>query len=104
MGPHTEGAAISDLDGIHTLTCALMLLNTDLHGHVSWGGGEERCPLTDSPRLSGASPFSSPLPETYCLGAMLLQQTGELGSVASRHGPALVYPADTGLSPTQAEQ
>lgn len=41
MGPHTEGAAISDLDGIHTLTCALMLLNTDLHGHVSWGGGEE---------------------------------------------------------------
>uniref|UniRef100_A0A8C5U884 SEC7 domain-containing protein n=1 Tax=Malurus cyaneus samueli TaxID=2593467 RepID=A0A8C5U884_9PASS len=22
-------------DGIHTLTCALMLLNTDLHGHVS---------------------------------------------------------------------
>lgn len=63
MGPHTEGAAISDLDGIHTLTCALMLLNTDLHGHVSWGG------------LLGASPFSSPLPETYCLGAMLLQQT-----------------------------
>lgn len=69
MGPHTEGAAISDLDGIHTLTCALMLLNTDLHGHVSWGGGEERCPLTDSPRLLGASPFSSPLPETHCLGA-----------------------------------
>lgn len=30
---------LSDLDGIHTLTCALMLLNTDLHGHVSWGGG-----------------------------------------------------------------
>uniref|UniRef100_A0A8B9PP57 SEC7 domain-containing protein n=1 Tax=Apteryx owenii TaxID=8824 RepID=A0A8B9PP57_APTOW len=23
-------------DGIHTLTCALMLLNTDLHGHSSW--------------------------------------------------------------------
>uniref|UniRef100_A0A8C3XT03 Pleckstrin and Sec7 domain containing 2 n=1 Tax=Chelydra serpentina TaxID=8475 RepID=A0A8C3XT03_CHESE len=22
-------------DGIHTLTCALMLLNTDLHGHVT---------------------------------------------------------------------
>lgn len=21
-------------DGAHTLTCALMLLNTDLHGHV----------------------------------------------------------------------
>ncbi|MGH0150783.1 UNVERIFIED_CONTAM: hypothetical protein FKN15_048517 [Acipenser sinensis] len=27
-------------DGVHTLTCALMLLNTDLHGHVS--EGEER--------------------------------------------------------------
>lgn len=38
LGAHTEGASISDLDGIHTLTCALMLLNTDLHGHVSWGG------------------------------------------------------------------
>lgn len=25
----------SPLDGAHTLTCALMLLNTDLHGHVS---------------------------------------------------------------------
>uniref|UniRef100_A0A4W5P2Y5 SEC7 domain-containing protein n=1 Tax=Hucho hucho TaxID=62062 RepID=A0A4W5P2Y5_9TELE len=23
-----------DDDGAHTLTCALMLLNTDLHGHV----------------------------------------------------------------------
>lgn len=22
------------VDGAHTLTCALMLLNTDLHGHV----------------------------------------------------------------------
>lgn len=31
----------SPLDGAHTLTCALMLLNTDLHGHVSelwWEG------------------------------------------------------------------
>lgn len=28
-------------DGIHTLTCALMLLNTDLHGHVSAGGEEK---------------------------------------------------------------
>ncbi|XP_048361528.1 PH and SEC7 domain-containing protein 1 isoform X2 [Sphaerodactylus townsendi] len=26
-------AAISSEDGVHTLTCALMLLNTDLHGH-----------------------------------------------------------------------
>lgn len=38
---HTEGASISDLDGIHTLTCALMLLTTDLHacelGRPSWG-------------------------------------------------------------------
>lgn len=40
LGPHTEDATISDLDGIHTLTCALMLLNTDLHGHVSWGRQE----------------------------------------------------------------
>uniref|UniRef100_A0A803Y0T9 SEC7 domain-containing protein n=1 Tax=Meleagris gallopavo TaxID=9103 RepID=A0A803Y0T9_MELGA len=23
-------------DGVHTLTCALMLLNTDLHGHARW--------------------------------------------------------------------
>lgn len=30
----------SPLDGAHTLTCALMLLNTDLHGHVSWGRGK----------------------------------------------------------------
>ena len=34
LDAYTEGASISDLDGIHTLTCALMLLNTDLHGHV----------------------------------------------------------------------
>uniref|UniRef100_A0A4W3HCL7 SEC7 domain-containing protein n=1 Tax=Callorhinchus milii TaxID=7868 RepID=A0A4W3HCL7_CALMI len=26
---------ITSEDGVHTLTCALMLLNTDLHGHVS---------------------------------------------------------------------
>lgn len=25
------------VDGAHTLTCALMLLNTDLHGHVCTG-------------------------------------------------------------------
>lgn len=25
------------LDGVHCLTCAMMLLNTDLHGHVSVG-------------------------------------------------------------------
>lgn len=25
----------SSADGVHCLTCALMLLNTDLHGHVS---------------------------------------------------------------------
>ncbi|MEE6488404.1 hypothetical protein FKM82_015221 [Ascaphus truei] len=28
-----NGNSISSEDGIHTLTCALMLLNTDLHGH-----------------------------------------------------------------------
>lgn len=36
------------LDGIHTLTCALMLLNTDLHGHVSWGSIKGTYALTDS--------------------------------------------------------
>lgn len=51
LGPHTEGATISDLDGIHTLTCALMLLNTDLHGHVSWGGWTGACAFTDPPHL-----------------------------------------------------
>uniref|UniRef100_UPI00358EF54A PH and SEC7 domain-containing protein 1-like isoform X1 n=2 Tax=Myxine glutinosa TaxID=7769 RepID=UPI00358EF54A len=29
--------AIASEDGVHTLTCALMLLNTDLHGHVNIG-------------------------------------------------------------------
>lgn len=33
-------------DGIHTLTCALMLLNTDLHGHVSHPGGASTPPLS----------------------------------------------------------
>lgn len=28
------GFICSTVDGAHTLTCALMLLNTDLHGHV----------------------------------------------------------------------
>ena len=66
LGAHTEGASISDLDGIHTLTYALMLLNTDLHGHVSWGGRTGVCSLTDlsqvvqGPALSPAS-FLRPL-------------------------------------------
>lgn len=61
MGPHTEGATISDLDGIHTLTCALMLLNTDLHGHVSCGGRKGACARTDPPlRCPGAPSFSHP--------------------------------------------
>ena len=64
LGAHTEGASISDLDGIHTLTCALMLLNTDLHGHVSWGGRTGVCSLTDFTGCPRASPFSSLLPET----------------------------------------
>ncbi|XP_064181891.1 PH and SEC7 domain-containing protein 2 isoform X3 [Anguilla rostrata] len=29
--------ALTSEDGVHTLTCALMLLNTDLHGHVNIG-------------------------------------------------------------------
>lgn len=35
------------LDGVHCLTCAMMLLNTDLHGHVSvgvWSCLTERAP------------------------------------------------------------
>uniref|UniRef100_A0A8B9XEB4 Pleckstrin and Sec7 domain containing 3 n=1 Tax=Bos mutus grunniens TaxID=30521 RepID=A0A8B9XEB4_BOSMU len=28
---------IASQDGVHCLTCAIMLLNTDLHGHVSVG-------------------------------------------------------------------
>ena len=61
LGAHAEAATVSDLDGIHTLTCALMLLNTDLHGHVSWGGRERVCPLTDSSRVV-QGPVLSPAP------------------------------------------
>lgn len=35
------------LDGAHTLTCALMLLNTDLHGHVSESLAGGNPPKTD---------------------------------------------------------
>uniref|UniRef100_A0A4W4FWK1 Pleckstrin and Sec7 domain containing 2 n=1 Tax=Electrophorus electricus TaxID=8005 RepID=A0A4W4FWK1_ELEEL len=31
---HCNPEALTSEDGAHTLTCALMLLNTDLHGHV----------------------------------------------------------------------
>lgn len=62
---HTEGASISDLDGIHTLTCALMLLNTDLHGHVSWGGRAGVCSLTDSSQVvRGPALCPASFPET----------------------------------------
>lgn len=30
----TSACTFKFADGAHTLTCALMLLNTDLHGHV----------------------------------------------------------------------
>uniref|UniRef100_G3T563 Pleckstrin and Sec7 domain containing 2 n=1 Tax=Loxodonta africana TaxID=9785 RepID=G3T563_LOXAF len=50
-------------DGIHTLTCALMLLNTDLHGHVVGVGVGHTLSLTH-PELSVYPPFASPLPET----------------------------------------
>uniref|UniRef100_A0A8V5H8P4 Uncharacterized protein n=1 Tax=Melopsittacus undulatus TaxID=13146 RepID=A0A8V5H8P4_MELUD len=33
-GMSLDQALRSELNGAHTLTCALMLLNTDLHGHV----------------------------------------------------------------------
>lgn len=49
----------SPLDGAHTLTCALMLLNTDLHGHVSGGGGV----------LAGGNPENRLRPETSRPGA-----------------------------------
>ncbi|XP_058868869.1 PH and SEC7 domain-containing protein 3-like isoform X4 [Acipenser ruthenus] len=34
---HCNPGSISSQDGVHCLTCALMLLNTDLHGHVNIG-------------------------------------------------------------------
>ncbi|XP_051716707.1 PH and SEC7 domain-containing protein 2 isoform X1 [Ctenopharyngodon idella] len=34
---HCNPEALTSEDGAHTLTCALMLLNTDLHGHVNIG-------------------------------------------------------------------
>lgn len=60
LDAYTEGASISDLDGIHTLTCALMLLNTDLHGHVSWGGRTGYVLSLTYPRLSKGQPFLQP--------------------------------------------
>ncbi|XP_053734806.1 PH and SEC7 domain-containing protein 2 isoform X3 [Synchiropus splendidus] len=36
-GQSCEGDDAAHNDGAHTLTCALMLLNTDLHGHVNIG-------------------------------------------------------------------
>lgn len=48
----------SPLDGAHTLTCALMLLNTDLHGHVSGGlgGGRWENPVRILQGLGGKGP------------------------------------------------
>ncbi|XP_038555420.1 PH and SEC7 domain-containing protein 2 isoform X2 [Micropterus salmoides] len=36
-GQSNDGDDVDNDDGAHTLTCALMLLNTDLHGHVNIG-------------------------------------------------------------------
>lgn len=44
------------LDGAHTLTCALMLLNTDLHGHVS--RGLTKGSLEDTPPHETSTPES----------------------------------------------
>lgn len=90
LGPHTEGATISDLDGIHTLTCALMLLNTDLHGHVSRGGRKGACLLTDPPHhvlglLLSPAPFL-----TAACWPWFFKQTWELGNLASRCGPVSI--------------
>lgn len=38
--------SVSLPDAVHTLTCALMLLNTDLHGHVSTEQSVCVCVLT----------------------------------------------------------
>lgn len=49
----------SPLDGAHTLTCALMLLNTDLHGHVSGGRAgrsQKTNPWPDIQDLGGQGP------------------------------------------------
>uniref|UniRef100_A0A8C3PFU9 SEC7 domain-containing protein n=1 Tax=Chrysemys picta bellii TaxID=8478 RepID=A0A8C3PFU9_CHRPI len=35
---------VSTQDGVHCLTCAVMLLNTDLHGHVSAHAKNMLCP------------------------------------------------------------
>lgn len=35
MGLHVTLLMSPSADGVHCLTCAMMLLNTDLHGHVS---------------------------------------------------------------------
>ncbi|XP_060096982.1 PH and SEC7 domain-containing protein 1 [Heteronotia binoei] len=49
--------AISSEDGVHTLTCALMLLNTDLHGHNI--GKRMSCPdfIGNLEGLNGGSDF-----------------------------------------------
>lgn len=44
------------LDGAHTLTCALMLLNTDLHGHVSEGLASGSQKTRDLKALGGQAP------------------------------------------------
>lgn len=55
----------SALDGAHTLTCALMLLNTDLHGHVSgvWreGAGKQALSKTSRPGRPRATQVHRPL-------------------------------------------
>lgn len=89
--PHTEGDTISDLDGIHTLTCALMLLNTDLHGHVSRGGRKGVCPPADPLHIVlGLALSPAPFPTPACW-PWFFKQTWELGDLASRLGPVFIY-------------
>lgn len=38
MGLYVTLVMSLSADGVHCLTCAMMLLNTDLHGHVSMHG------------------------------------------------------------------
>lgn len=106
-------------DGIHTLTCALMLLNTDLHGHVSTACRAPRpcslprgqgCPCTGSvagqrrlvgregtvgarPR-PGDSPGSTTAHSSHSHGSCWQQVSPSTAVQPSPHGRALALLAE----------
>jgi hypothetical protein len=88
---HSEDTIVFYLDGIHTLTCALMLLNTDLHGHVSWGSVKGTYVLTGSRPLR-ANPVASPLAEIPDQGQVVLPPADLRGGhLASIFVPVLFF-------------